>query len=245
LFSTPFDFTAVDFLEKMNVPAYKIASFELVDLPLISRAAATGKPMILSTGMATFEEIEEAVATVRGVGNDQIILLKCTSDYPASPEHMNLRTIPDLAERLQVIVGLSDHSMVPEPVVAAVALGANVIEKHLTLRRSDGGPDAGFSLEPEEFRKMVDSVRATEQSLGKIRYEPTEREEGCRRLRKSLFAVRDIASGDVITEENLRSIRPGNGLHTRHYREIVGNWRAKTLISKGTPMAWELIEKIP
>ncbi len=238
LFSTPFDQTAVDFLERMGVPCFKIASFEIVDIPLIRAVAATGKPLIISTGMATIEEIEEAVDTAREGGCGQICLLKCTSAYPASPEMMNLRAIPDLAERFQVEVGLSDHTLDIEVPLTAVALGARVIEKHFTLDRSAGGPDSGFSLEPEEFREMVERVRLVEQALGSVTYGPGEGEEASRIFRRSLFVVADMAAGESFTGENVRSIRPGIGLHTRHLDEIIGR-EASVDISRGTPLSWE------
>ncbi len=238
LFSTPFDHTAVEFLEEMGVPCYKIASFEIVDIPLIRAVASTGKPLIMSTGMATIEEIEEAVVTAREAGCDQLCLLKCTSAYPASPEMMNLRAIPDLAERFQVEVGLSDHTLDIEVPLTAVALGARVIEKHFTMNRSAGGPDNGFSLEPGEFREMVERVRLVEQALGSVTYGPGEGEEASRIFRRSLFVVADMAAGESFTGENVRSIRPGVGLHTRHLDEIIGR-EAAVDISRGTPLSWE------
>jgi pseudaminic acid synthase len=242
LFSSPFDATAVDFLESMSVPAYKVASFEAVDIPLIQRIAATGKPTILSTGMATLEEIEEAVRAFRQSGGQRIALLKCTSAYPALPEEMNLRTIAELAQRFDVPVGLSDHSMDVAVPVAAVALGACIIEKHLTLSRSHPGPDSSFSLEPHEFKAMVDAVRTTEKALGKVQFGAGAKESALRAFRRSLFVVRDIKSGEAFTAENIRSIRPGNGLHTRYLAEVLGR-RAVCDIERGTPLRWDLVHR--
>jgi len=241
VFSSPFDATAVDFLETMNVPVYKVASCELVDLPLIEKIARTSKPLIISTGMATAEEIEEAVETARNAGAKQIALLKCTSAYPAPAEEMNLQTIPELARRFGVPVGLSDHTKGIAVPVAAVALGACIIEKHLTLSRSLGGPDAEFSLEPQEFKEMVDAVRMAERALGSVHFGPTSREESSRRFRRSLFAVQDMEQGDVFTVSNVRSIRPAQGLHTRYLPQILGK-RAAQSISRGTPLSWDLID---
>jgi N-acetylneuraminate synthase len=242
LFSSPFDHTSVDFLEAMDVPAYKIASFEVVDLPLIRRVAQTGKPIIMSTGMASLAEIDEAVRTAREAGATQIALLKCTSAYPASPAEMNLRTIPHLAAAFGVPAGLSDHTLGIAVPVAAVALGACIVEKHLTLSRSIPGPDSAFSLEPREFKDMVESIRVTEQALGEVRYEVTEREAASRVFRRSLFAVKDIQAGELFTEANVRSIRPGNGLHPRYWDKILGR-RASQDITRGTPLAWEHFAK--
>jgi N-acetylneuraminate synthase len=242
LFSSPFDHTAVDFLEAMDVPAYKIASFEVVDLPLIRRVAQTGKPIIMSTGMASLAEIDEAVRTAREAGASQIALLKCTSAYPASPAEMNLRTIPHLAAAFGVPAGLSDHTLGIAVPVAAVALGACIVEKHLTLSRSIPGPDSAFSLEPQEFKDMVQAIRVAEQALGEVRYEVTEREAASRVFRRSLFAVQDIQAGELFTEENVRSIRPGNGLHPRYREKILGR-RASQDINRGTPLAWEHFAK--
>src|SRR2546421_511162 len=212
LFSTPFDDSAVEFLEKIDLPAYKVASFELVDIPLVKRIARTGRPMIMSTGMATLAEIEEAVQAARDAGATQIALLKCTSAYPAPPDEMNLRTIPDLSETFQVPVGLSDHTMGIAVPVAAVALGACIIEKHLTISRDEPGPDSAFSLEPDEFKAMVEAVRIAEQALGQARYGVTEHEAASLAFRRSLFVVRDMMEGAQFTPENVRSIRPGYGL---------------------------------
>ncbi len=241
-FSTPFDATAVDFLEQMDVPAYKLASFELVDIPLIQKMAGTGKPLIMSTGMATVGEIDEAVRVARQAGAQQIALLKCTSAYPAQPDEMNLRTIPELGRRFAVPVGLSDHSMDAAVPVAAVALGACIIEKHLTLSRTDVGPDSAFSLEPEEFRTMIDAVRIAERSLGTIHFGVSDKEAGSRVFRRSLFVVKDIRCGELFSSENVRSIRPGHGLHTRHLSEVLGR-RASHDIGRGTPLRWELVDR--
>lgn len=240
LFSTPFDATAVDFLEEMDVPVHKIASFELVDLPLIRQVAQTGKPIIMSTGMATLGEIDEAVRTARQVGAAQIALLKCNSAYPAPPEEMNLRTIPHLAEAFRVPAGLSDHTLSIAVPVAAVTLGACIVEKHFTLSRAVPGPDSAFSLEPHEFKATVEAVRVAEKALGEVRYEVTEHEVASRAFRRSLFVVKDVKAGEVFTEENVRPIRPGYGLHTRYLGEVLGR-RAARDIERGTPMSWDLI----
>lgn len=240
-FSTPFDDTSVDFLELMNVPAHKIASFELVDTQLLKKVASTGKPVIMSTGMATFSEVEEAVQTLRSAGCTQLALLKCTSAYPSLPEDMNLRTITHMAASFNLPVGLSDHSMGIAVPVAAVALGACIIEKHLTLRRSDGGPDSAFSLQPEEFRAMVDAVRSAEKSLGTINYKPTDLEEASRAFRRSLFVVKDIKAGEAFTRTNVRSIRPGHGLAVKELDRVLAS-RAARAIERGTPLSEDLIE---
>ena len=240
-FSSPFDEQAVDFLEGLSVPAFKIASFELVDLPLIRYAAGKGRPMVLSTGMASLEEIEEAVACVRSTGNEQVILLKCVSAYPAPPEQMNLRVIPDLKSRFHCPVGLSDHTLGHEVALAAVALGADMVEKHFTLKRSDGGPDASFSLEPGEFADMVRAIRLVERSLGRIAYEPTAQEKHNMQFRRSLFAVRDIRKGERFTNANIRSIRPAAGLPPGHLDELLGR-EAACDIARGTPLSWNLVE---
>ncbi len=248
LFSSAFDASAVDFLEKMRVPAHKLASCELVDIPLIQKMARTGKPLIMSTGMATVEEIEEAVQAARQAGATQIALLKCTSAYPAPAEEMNLRTIPELARRFGVPAGLSDHTIFDHGMgiavpVAAVALGACIIEKHLTLSRSEPGPDSAFSLEPHEFKAMVDAVRVTEKALGRVYFGCSAKEASSRVFRRSLFVVQDVKRGDRFTAENVRSIRPGQGLHTRHLAEVLGR-RAARDIERGTPLSWDLVELI-
>jgi pseudaminic acid synthase len=247
LFSSPFDASAVDFLEKMNIPAYKLASFELVDIPLIQKIARTGKPMIMSTGMATLEEIEEAVTTARQAGANQIALLKCTSSYPAPAEEMNLRTIPELSRRFRVPVGLSDHTLSDHSMgiavpVAAVALGACIIEKHLTLTRSAPGPDSAFSLEPHEFKAMLEAVRVAEKALGGVHFGVGANEARSRAHRRSLFVVQDVKRGELLTAENVRSIRPGHGLHTRHLEEVLGRPAAQD-IARGTPLSWDLVNR--
>jgi pseudaminic acid synthase len=239
-FSTPFDDTAVEFLEGMNVSAHKIASFELVDTELLKKVAATGKPVIMSTGMSTLAEIDEAVRTLREAGCPQLALLKCTSAYPSLPEDMNLRTISHLAEAFHVPVGLSDHTLGIAVPVAAVALGACIIEKHLTLCRSDGGPDAAFSLEPAEFRAMVDAVRVAEKALGKVNYEMSEKEQASRVFRRSLFVVKDMKAGEEFTRENVRSIRPGHGLPVKELDRILGR-KAAVPIERGTPITFQVL----
>lgn len=240
LFSTPFDLTAVDFLEGMGVPAYKVASFELVDLPLIERIARTGKPMIVSTGMATLAEISEAVDAARGAGAPGIALLKCTSAYPAPPEEMHLRTIPHLAEAFDAPAGLSDHTLGIAVPVAAVALGACIIEKHFTLSRAEPGPDSAFSLEPHEFQAMAENVRTAEKALGAVRYGPCGKDESSRVFRRSLFVVKDVKAGERLTAENVRSIRPGHGLPPKFLPEVLGR-RAAADIARGTPLRWDLL----
>jgi pseudaminic acid synthase len=240
LFSSPFDHTAVDFLEEMEVPAYKIASCELVDLPLIRRVAQTGKPIIMSTGMATLAEIDEAVRTARESGATQIALLKCTSAYPAPPEEINLRTIPHLAQAFNLPVGLSDHTLGIAVAVAAVTLGASIVEKHFTLSRTIPGPDSAFSLEPHEFKAMVEAVRMAEKAAGAVSYEATDHEVISRVFRRSLFVVRDMKAGEVFSKENTRSIRPGHGLPPR-FLEMVWGRRAARAIERGTPLTWDLI----
>jgi len=239
-FSSPFDPSAIDFLETLNVPAYKIASPELVDIPLIQKAAGTGKPLIMSTGMATAEEVEEALASARAAGAQEIALLKCTSAYPAPSGEMNLSMIPALAERFGVPVGLSDHSMGIAVPIAAVALGACIIEKHLTLSRSAKGPDSEFSLEPQEFKAMVDAVRTVEQAIGTPEFQVGEKEKVSRAFRRSLFVVEDVKSGDVFTAKNVRSIRPANGLHTRYLSDVLGQ-RAACDIERGTALRWDMV----
>jgi pseudaminic acid synthase len=241
LFSSPFDASAVDFLEKMDVPAHKLASFELVDIPLIQVMARTGKPLIMSTGMATVEEIDEAMQAARLAGATQIALLKCTSAYPAAAEEINLRTIPELGRRFSVPVGLSDHTMGISVPVAAVALGACIIEKHITLARAVPGPDSAFSLEPQEFKAMVEAVRIAEMALGGVYFGCSDKEASSRIFRRSLFVVQDVKRGELLTAENVRSIRPGHGLHTRHLPEILGR-RAACDIERGTPLSWKLVD---
>ncbi|WP_315863522.1 pseudaminic acid synthase [Thermosynechococcus sp. PKX82] len=239
-FSTPFDLTAVDFLEELDCPIYKIASFENVDLGLIRRVAQTGKPIIMSTGMATLAELDEAVRTIRATGNDQIVLLKCTSTYPASPTDSNLRTIPHLRELFGCEVGLSDHTLGIGVAVAAVALGATVIEKHFTLSRAEGGVDAAFSLEPHEMKLLVEETQRAYQALGRVHYGPTEAEKKSLVYRRSLYFVKDMVAGEVITPECIRSIRPGYGLPPKYYEVLLGK-RVNQAIERGTAVSWEHI----
>jgi N-acetylneuraminate synthase len=239
-FSSPFDQTAIDLLEGLNAPAYKIASFEVVDLPLIAAVARTGKPVIMSTGMASRAEIEEAVRTARGAGASDLILLHCTSGYPTPVGDANLRTIPDLAEAFGVATGLSDHTLGTAASVAAVALGAVMIEKHFTLSRADGGPDAAFSLEPGELARLVADCRAAWESLGEVRHEPADSERGNIAYRRSLFAVAPIATGETFTDRNVRSIRPGNGLAPKHLARVLGR-RARRALARGEPLDWDAV----
>jgi len=239
-FSTPFDRTAVEFLEALDVPAHKIASFEIVDLSLIREVAMTGKPVIMSTGMASLSEIDEAVRTVRSVERSDLALLVCTSAYPAPPEEMNLRTIGHLSEAMSVPVGLSDHTLGTAVPIAAVALGACIIEKHFTLSRSVPGPDSAFSLEPSEFKAMVEAVRVAEKALGTISYDLSDQEAKSRQFRRSLFVTRDVKAGEIFTENNVRSIRPAHGLHPRYLPAVLGKSATRD-IERGTPMSWDLI----
>lgn len=239
-FSSPFDATAVDFLETLNVPAYKIASFENVDLPLISKVAKTGKPIIISTGMASIAELDEAVRTVKEAGCNQLILLKCTSTYPATPENSNIATIPHMRQLFNCEVGLSDHTMGVGVAVASVALGGTVIEKHFTLSRADGGVDSAFSLEPQELAELVIESRRAWQSIGKVSYGPTKAEEPSMAHRRSLYISEDLKAGDVLTEKNVQAIRPGHGLAPK-YLDIVLGKQVKKDSKKGTPVTWELI----
>jgi pseudaminic acid synthase len=243
VFSTPFDPTAVEYLEAFEPPAYKIASFELVDLPLIERVAATGRPLILSTGMATLAEIEAAIATARAAGCRDLAVLHCVSSYPADPADARLRTIPDLAARTGTVVGLSDHSLGTTVAVAAVALGAAVVEKHLTLRRADGGPDAGFSSEPAEFAALVRDCRAAWAASGRPRYACSPAEQASRRLRRSLFVVADMAAGEMFSPATVRSIRPADGLPPEHLYAVIGR-RASRPIARGTPLAWDMLAPV-
>jgi pseudaminic acid synthase len=241
-FSSPFDRTAVDFLEKMHVPAYKVASFEITDIPLIEYIASKGKPVIISTGIAELSDIKEAIAACKKKGNNKIALLKCTSSYPALFEEMNLLTIPYMIKRFNTIVGLSDHSLATVIPAAAVALGARIIEKHFILDRKLGGPDAAFSLEPREFKAMVDSLREAEASLGKVTYKLSKKAVKSREFSRSLFAVQDIAKGKLFTENNIRSIRPGFGLKPKHLKGLLGK-RSACLIERGTPIKWSMVKK--
>jgi N-acetylneuraminate synthase len=239
-FSTPFDDTAVDFLESLNVPCYKIASFENTDIPLIRKVAATKKPMIISTGMATIAELDETVCTAREAGCKDLILLKCTSSYPATPEDTNILTIPHMAKLFDCQVGLSDHTMGIGTAVASVALGATMIEKHFTLSRADGGVDSAFSMEPDEMRALVSETERAWQALGKVIYGPTEKEKKSLIFRRSLYIVQDMKKGDVLTRENLRAIRPGLGLPPKYYDVLLGKCVSRDT-KKGTPLSWGMI----
>ena len=240
-FSTPFDESAVDFLESLDVPAYKIASFENTDLPLIRKVAATGKPMIISTGMASLAELDETVRTARAAGCRDLVLLKCTSTYPASPENSNVRTIPHLRELFGCEVGLSDHTLGVGASVAAVALGASVVEKHFTLSRAEGGVDAAFSLEPAELASLVQETARAWQALGQVRYGATQAEQASKRFRRSLYVVRDMAAGEVFDASNVRAIRPGLGLAPKHLDALLGR-KARQPLKRGTALDWTLIE---
>ena len=240
VFSTPFDCSAVDFLEKFSPPAYKIASFEIVDLPLIRRVAETGRPLIISTGMAGTSEIGEAVDAAREGGCGDLFLLHCVSGYPTPPEDSNLRTLRDLAERFDVMAGLSDHTLGISVALASVALGAAIIEKHVTLKRSDGGPDAAFSLEFHELRELVDGTRTAWRALGEVNYDCKPSEEALMDYRRSLYVVEDMAAGERFSPQNVRSIRPGYGLPPKHLSDVLGQ-QAKTDIKRGTPLSWDLV----
>lgn len=239
-FSSPFDFTAVDFMEELGMPAFKIASYEINDIPLIRRAARLGKPMIFATGIATLEDIERALSVCREEGNENVILLKCVSAYPTPYEDVNLRVIPTLQNTFDCIMGLSDHTMGSAVATGAIALGAKMVEKHLTLSRADGGPDGAFSMEPAEFKEMVDNIRILEKALGSPAYRLSETQKLEHNDSRSLFIVKDVAKGEIFTPENVRSIRPGCGLHTMYYEEILGR-KASCPIRKGTPLSWNLI----
>ena len=242
LFSTPFDSTAVDFLEKMRVKLYKVASFEVVDIPLLKRIARTRKPVIMSRGMASLEELKLAIRTLRKNGTPQVAILQCVSSYPAKTEEMNLRTIPNLIRKFGVVAGLSDHGLDETVPIISVAVGASIIEKHLTLCRADGGPDAEFSLEPAELKSLVRSVRQVEKTLGGSFYGTTKSEAEMVVYRKSLFAVADIKKGEKFTKKNVRSIRPGYGLKPKYYDKVIGK-KAKIDIERGTPLGWNLVRK--
>lgn len=241
-FSSPFDKTAVDFLEKMDVPAYKVASFEITDIPLIEYIASKGKPIIISTGIAEKNDISEAVHACKRMGNHQIILLKCTSSYPTPLEDVNLMTIPDMKKRFKTIVGLSDHTLGISTPIAAITLGAQVVEKHFILDRKIDGPDSSFSLEPTEFKAMVDAIRDTEKALGKVTYVLSEKSKINREFSRSLFVVADIKEGESFTEQNVRSIRPAFGLPPKYFKEIVGK-KTKKDIARGNPLQWKFIKK--
>lgn len=237
-FSTPFDETAVDFLESLHVPAYKIASFENTDLPLIRKVASTGKPMIISTGMATLAEIDDMVRTAREAGCEQLVLLKCTSTYPATPEHTNLRTLLNMRSAFGCEVGLSDHTMGVGVAVASIACGATVIEKHFTLSRADGGVDSAFSLEPHEMKSLVIESERAWQALGNVSYGPKGSEAGSVKHRRSLYISADVKAGEVLTKDNVRSIRPGLGLSPKYYQQVLGR-TVRVDVPKGTPVSWE------
>lgn len=240
LFSSPFDITSVDFLEKLDVPAYKIASFEVNDIPFIEYIASKRKPIIMSTGIARMEDIQNALDACKRMGNEDVALLKCTSSYPAPIEEANLKTIPNMKETFDVIAGLSDHTMGSAVSVGGVALGAKIIEKHMTLRRSDGGADSKFSMEPEEFKEMVDNIRLVEKAIGKVTYDLSQKQINSREHSRSLFVVEDIKKGEIFTEKNVKSIRPGFGIETKYIKDIIGK-TAREDIKKGTPMNWNLL----
>ena len=240
--STPFDVTSVDFLEKIGVDFYKIASFELVDIPLIKYVASKGKPMIISTGMGSREEIEEAVLAAKEMGNDQICLLKCSSAYPAIPKDMNLNTIVDMIEHFHLPIGLSDHSLGNIGAITAIALGACVIEKHFCISREIENPDASFSMEPKEFRRMVDDIRQVEKAKGVVNYGASDSEKDSIVFRRSIFVTEDIKAGELITKENVRIIRPGYGLKPKYYDQVIGK-RAQIAIDRGTPLQFDMLER--
>lgn len=241
-FSSPFDASAVNFMEEMQMPAYKIASFEITDIPLVRQAAATGKPVIFSTGIAHKEDIALALETCLAEGNEQVVLLKCTTAYPSPYEDINLNAIRMLARDFDCICGLSDHTMGQTIAVGAVAMGAKVIEKHLTLSRADGGADAAFSMEPEEFQEMVEQIRIVEKALGHETYELTEKQLNSRQHSRSLFVVKDVKAGENFTPENIRSVRPADGLHTKHYEQVMG-MRAAEDIEAGEPLSWKMVQE--
>jgi pseudaminic acid synthase len=241
VFSSPFDASAVAFLETLDAPAYKIASFEAIDIPLIEKAASTGKPLIISTGLATEGEIGAAASTAESAGASGVILLHCVSGYPTPPEDCNLATIPEMARRFGTVIGLSDHSLGASVAIAAVALGASLVEKHVTLRREDGGPDSAFSVEPDELRALIEGVRTAWRALGSVSFarEPSEAANAV--FRRSLYVVEDVRAGEPLTPQNLRSIRPGYGLAPRHYADLLGRC-VKHNVARGTPMSWDLLE---
>lgn len=240
-FSSPFDYSAVDFLETLNVPAYKVASFEITDIPLVEYMASKGKPMIISTGIASMGDIDEAISACRRNGNNNIALLKCTSEYPAPLERINLMTIPNMKDTFGVEAGLSDHTMGISIPVGAVAVGAKIIEKHFIVDRKIGGPDASFSLEPHEFSAMVQSIREVEKALGRVEYEMTEKKLRSREFSRSLFVVEEIKKGEKLTEKNIKSIRPGYGMAPKFYKDVMGK-TAREDIKRGTPLSWNIIE---
>lgn len=240
-FSSPFDYTSVDFLEEMNVPVYKVASFEINDIPFIEYIASKGKPIIMSTGIARMGDIQDALDACKRMGNENIALLKCTSAYPSPLEDINLNTIPNMRKTFKTVVGLSDHTMGNTVSIGAVALGAKIVEKHLTLRRADGGADAKFSMEPEEFKAMVQGIRDMEKALGIVTYDLTEKQIKSREHSRSLFVVKDIKAGEEFTNENIKSIRPGFGLETKYIKEVLGK-KAICNIEKGTPLSWKFVK---
>ncbi len=240
-FSTPFDSSSVDFLEEMDIPIYKIASFEIVDIPLLRKVAALRKPMIISTGIARMADIELALDICKQEKNENVILLKCCSAYPTPYEDINLRTIQSMQESFDCIIGLSDHTLGTAVATASVAMGGKVIEKHLTLSRSDGGVDSAFSMEPEEFKRMVDDIRVVERALGKVTYELTEKQAAQREFGRSLFIAKDMKAGDIFTIDNLRSVRPGYGLHTKYLDTLLGR-QIRRDTKMGTPMNWDLVK---
>ncbi len=243
IFSSPFDFSAVEILEELDAPAYKIASFEVIDLPLIKRVAQTGKPIIISTGMANEEEIAEAIKTAKENGCQDLIVLHCVSGYPAPAEQYNLRTVRDIAERFDVLSGLSDHTIDNAVAVTSVAFGACLIEKHVTLNRNGGGADDSFSIEPPELKALCKDTKTAWQALGIVNYNRTDAEKGNAKFRRSIYAIKDIAEGDMFTSENIRSIRPGFGLAPKHYETILGK-KAKKKILRGMPIAFDQIESM-
>ncbi|MGL5820565.1 MAG: pseudaminic acid synthase [Sarcina sp.] len=240
-FSSPFDYTSVDFLESIDVPAYKIASFEITDIPFIEYIAAKGKPIIISTGIARLSDIQDAIDACYRMGNRNIAILKCTSAYPAPVEEINLKTMVNMGETFNIPVGLSDHTMGITVSIASVAMGAKIVEKHMTLKRSDGGADSKFSMEPEEFKEMVDAIRMTEKAIGKVTYDLSEKQRNSREHSRSLFVVEDIKEGETFTRENIKSIRPGFGIETKHIKDILEKKATKD-IKKGTPMSWGLVD---
>ena len=240
-FSSPFDFTSVDFMEQMNMPAYKIASYEINDIPLIKKVATLHKPVIISTGIAHLEDIERAINTCLNEGNKDIILLKCVSSYPTPYEDINLASIPTIATTFDCMVGLSDHTMGSAVSAGSIAFGVKVVEKHLTLSRADGGPDGAFSMEPDEFARMVKDIRIMEKAIGIPAYHLTKTQEIEHSGSRSLYVVEDMAAGECITAKNVRSIRPGNGLHTMYYEQVLGK-TVKQALQKGTPLSWDLIQ---
>lgn len=240
-FSSPFDLTAVDFMDEIGMPAYKVASYEINDIPMIRKIAKKGKPIIISTGTAYLEDVERALQVCKEEGNENVVLLKCTSAYPCPYEDMNINVIPLMKNTFDCMVGLSDHTLGSEVALGSIALGAKVIEKHVTLKREDGGPDAAFSMEMEEFIDMVRQIRNLEKALGKATFELTDKQKAARAGTRSLYVVKDIKAGETISEDNVRSIRPGRGLHTMHYEELLGK-RVTMDLKKGTPLSWNMVE---